>query len=93
MNDTPPATDVAREIHANFLRKMADGGPIDKILKGGVDAPKILPAPDSEIELRKRQIDVQMKEYEQAMADALAWHRDWKARRPKGFRATRRAER
>lgn len=90
---TPPATDVAREIHVRFLRKMAAGGEIDKILNGGVDAPKIPPAPDSEIELRKRQIDVQMAEYEQAINEAVTWYRGWKDRQPKGFRATRRAKR
>jgi hypothetical protein len=41
---------------------------------------------EHEIEAMKRNIEAQLDEYERTIAAAAAWHRDWKARQPKGFR-------
>ncbi len=84
------ASPVAAEIHRNFNRKMAKGGEIDRILNGGEPIAKLAPESDAEIALRKRQIGLQLEEYQQAIGAAVTWHQDWKAKRPKGFRAARR---
>lgn len=47
---------------------------------------------DSQIELRKRQIHIQLKEYADALAAYEAWMTAWRARQPKGFRANRRPQ-
>ena len=87
MNEIPEATATAAEIHHNFRRKMAKGGPIDHILAGDWPAPPRSPESDAEIALRKKQIQIHLDEYTLAMNAALAWHRDWKERRRrKGFR-------
>lgn len=51
---------------------------------------KVLPAPPEEIARIKRSIEVQLVEYEAAIAAAAAWSQDWKVHRPKGFRCKRR---
>lgn len=49
------------------------------------------PASDAEIAQIQRSVDVQLDEYETAIAKAKAWVADWKARRRRqGFRAKRR---
>jgi hypothetical protein len=40
----------------------------------------------TDIEAMKRNIEQQLKEYEDAIEAAVTWHREWKARQPKGFR-------
>lgn len=47
---------------------------------------------EAEIELMKKQIEIQLDEYAEAMANAERWYTEWKARQPKGFKATRRDE-
>lgn len=83
-------TPLAREIHGAFLRKNAPGGEFDRILNGGMPVEKRQPESDAEIELRKRQIGVQITEYAVAIDAAIAWWVGWKANRPKGFRGKRR---
>lgn len=84
--EIPPPTDIAAEIHRNFLRKSRPGGEYDRILNGNEPIPKALPKSDAEIALIKRQIEIQLDEHEASLADAVNWYREWKARQPKGFR-------
>lgn len=79
----------AQEISARFWRKMAKGGEIDRILNGHEPITKRLPAPDAEIDLVRRQIDIQMAEYEQAIREAITYW-DGRKRAQIGFRASRR---
>lgn len=44
------------------------------------------------IELRKRQFEVMLAEYERAICDALEWWEAYQLWHPKGFRAVRRKE-
>lgn len=88
--DNIEPTPLAREIHANFARKMAPGGEIDVILNGGQPIEKRAPASDAEIEAIKRNIEAQLVEYAQAINAADTWWRRWLAKRPKGFRGIRR---
>lgn len=89
--EAPPVDPVAAEIHRNFLRKMRDGGEIDRILKGGVAPPPPRPAvSDDEVALIKRQIETQLAEYEESLVGAVNYWKDWKSRQPKGFRRARR---
>lgn len=39
-----------------------------------------------DVEAMKRNIEMQLQEYAEAINKAVAWHRDWKQRQPKGFR-------
>ncbi len=90
-DDVPSASAVAVEIHANFKRKMRPGGEIDRILNGGEPIEKRAPESDGEIALRKRQIEIQLSEYETAIREAKLWIRNWfDRRRPKGMRKTKR---
>lgn len=84
-------SDTAKEINARFWRKMQPGGEIDRILNGGEPVEKRPAASDEEIALRKLQIETQLAEYESAIVDFSKWLRGWKDRRPRGFRAMRRA--
>lgn len=88
--DNIEATPLALEIHANFERKMAPGGEIDRILNGNQPVPKRPPLGDEEIDAIKRNIDAQLKEYAEAINGASSWMAAWKARLPKGFRGPRR---
>lgn len=54
--------------------------------RGGVD----LTEEERTVDGIKRNIEAQLAEYEQAIDEAVAWHQNWKARQPKGFRAARR---
>ncbi len=83
-------TPLARELHERFCAKMAQGGEIDQILNGRQPVAKLAPAPDAEIELRKRQIEVQLGEYGQALRAYAGWCAAWFGRHPKVFRAKRR---
>jgi hypothetical protein len=86
----PSATPLAAEIYERFWgKKMAPGGEIDRILNGGEPIEKVRPKSDAEIALIKKQIGIQLAEYEQEIKDAAAWFRDWKARERKGFRCVR----
>jgi hypothetical protein len=89
-DDIPTATPLAAEIYERFWRKMAPGGEIDRILNGGEPIEKVLPKSDPEIALIKKQIEIQLAEFEQEIRDAWAWYQGWKAReRAKGFRSVR----
>ena len=44
------------------------------------------PASDEQIALLKRQIEIQLAEYEAAIVAAVKWHQGWKAKRYTGFR-------
>ncbi len=44
---------------------------------------------ESEIALLKKQIEIQLEEYAEAMKNAEKWFTEWKARQPKGFRCMR----
>lgn len=37
----------------------------------------------------KRNIEIQLLEYEEAIAAAVKWYAEWKSRQPKGFKALR----
>lgn len=87
IDDTPQATDLAKEIHARFSAKMKPGGLIDKILNGGEPVRARPALPDAELEVIKHSIDVQLSEYATTIEAAAAWMRE---RRPKGFRRTKR---
>lgn len=50
------------------------------------------PASPEEIARIKRNIEAQIADLESASLAALAWWREWKKRRPRGFRATRRGK-
>ena len=92
MTDDDPmlsATPLAQEISAHFNKLMAKGGRIDQILAGGIGE-RAPAASDKEIAFLRRNIDIQLAEYEAAHAAAAEWHAAWKARQPQGFRATRR---
>lgn len=91
-DDTPAASELATEIHRNFLRKMAPKGAIDRILNGGEPVEKRLPESDEEIALRKKQIEIQLREYAEAMTNAEKFQAEWKSKQPKGFRRTRRTK-
>jgi hypothetical protein len=80
---------TAAEINKRFWRKMRRGGRIDKILNGEPvsDVVPYQSWSDEYLEVVKRSIDVQLVEYEAAIAAAKAWSI---ARRPKGFRKTMR---
>lgn len=45
------------------------------------------------IELMKKQIEIQLDEYAEAIAAYEKWMADWRARQPKGFRAAQRKAR
>ena len=47
---------------------------------------------EAEIELMKRQIEVQLVEYAEAIDAYAKWMAEWRARQPKGFRAVRRGK-
>ncbi len=47
---------------------------------------------DAKIELMKKQIEVQLDEYEAAIVAYDKFMAEWRARQPKGFRAKRRAK-
>lgn len=48
------------------------------------------PASEEEIARVKRSVEQQLDDLEAASVAALDWWNGWKARQPKGFRATRR---
>jgi hypothetical protein len=54
--------------------------------------PPYNPETDEQIALRKAQIEVQLREYEEALRAAVTWHREWRARqRKRGFRCAKTA--
>ena len=60
------------------------------VKQGSKPLPVLTPAEtDAEIALRRIQIDSLMADFGCETAAAIAWFRKWKARQPKGFRATR----
>jgi hypothetical protein len=63
---------LALEIHRNFNAQDGPEGEIDRILNGGEPIEKRLPESDEEIALRKKQIEIQLREYAEAMAKRRA---------------------
>lgn len=46
---------------------------------------------ETEIELLKKQIEIQLEEYQRALGEAVAWHRNWRLNR--GFRCVEQSKR